>query len=65
MSGQRRSRGKKKGTNMRMEINRKKITRRIKMRRTEVRRKEYKHSVNEEGIETGTKMKEDVKEIIR
>jgi hypothetical protein len=57
----RRSRGKKKGTNMRRETNRRKITRRIKMRRKEARRREYKHSVNEEVIERGTKTKEDVK----
>lgn len=47
------------------EINRKAITRRIKMRRKEARRKEYKHSVNEEGLERRMKMKEDMKEIIR
>lgn len=47
------------------KINREKITKRIKMRRKQVRRKEYKHSVNEKGIERGTKMKNDMKEIIR
>jgi hypothetical protein len=35
------------------------------MRRKEVRRKEYKHSVNKEGLERGTKMEEDLKEIVR
>jgi len=53
------------GANMGREINRKAITRRIKMRRKEARRKEYKHSVNEEGLERRMKMKEDMKEIIR
>lgn len=66
VSGQRRrSRGKKKGTNMRRETNRNKITERIKTRRKQAKRKEYKHSVNEEGLERRMKMKEDMKEIIR
>lgn len=35
------------------------------MRRKEARRKEYKHPVYKEVLERGTKMEEDLKEIIR
>jgi len=46
------------------ERNRETITRGIKVRRKDARRKGYKHSVNEEGLERRTKMKEDMREII-